>query len=196
MGISVSRVGDADLEDLVASAQDAATDDSPEMNEIVGRFDRLAMKIARSLSSCPYLQADLANEARVALVRAVRRHELGRPGFPNYARTFMRGAASRARERLVARPSVETATDPLEMPEPMPVMEESMRSATRLPWESESMASAMEAIAPEHRNLLVLRHVDDVPMKELAGASGTTVSAVSQRLATARRSLARHLSAA
>ena len=41
--------------------------------------------------------------ARVALVRAVRLHDLMRTGFPTYAEQHMRGAAARGRGPLVPR---------------------------------------------------------------------------------------------
>src|SRR5690242_14594041 len=99
MGSCVSRLQSTNLDRLIADAQRNSQDDSPEMGEIIRRFDRLARRIARSRTSCPTLQDDVANVARVALVRAVRRHD-GRIGFARYAHMFMRGAAGRELKRL------------------------------------------------------------------------------------------------
>ena len=85
----------AELQGLLENAQSEPQDDSPAMNEIVRRFEGLAQKIARSLTADEFLQGDLANEARIALVKAVRRHDSSQPTFPAFARLYMRGAAIR-----------------------------------------------------------------------------------------------------
>ena len=92
-------LGDRQLDELITEAQGDPNNDSLAMGEIVRRFDRLAVKVASRLTGDSYLRDELANSARVALMAAVRRHDTSWPGFPAYARTFMRGAALRAWKR-------------------------------------------------------------------------------------------------
>src|SRR6516165_3883510 len=66
---------DESLDNLVGAAQAAATDDTTAMTEILTRFDGAAWAIARSLTSNWCLQQDAAQEARLALVKAMQGKE-------------------------------------------------------------------------------------------------------------------------
>lgn len=196
MGFAIG-VGDENLDELVARAQSAAADDSPEMREIIRRFDGLAKKIARSFSSCPHTQEDLANVGRVGLVRAVRAHRVGTPGFPSYARQFIRGAVRRAWLRMRVLHSKEFTTDPCDMPDVYREADEFERVVRAgSPWDTDSVGSAVAALSADHQRLLVQRYEHEMLLREMAAGEGTSVPAVSQRLATAHRALARRLPSA
>ncbi|MDA8071763.1 MAG: sigma-70 family RNA polymerase sigma factor [Actinomycetota bacterium] len=200
MGRSSLGLGDRQLDELVSEAQRDPHGDSPAMREIVRRFDLLAVKIASGMTADPYLRDELANSARVGLIAAVRRHDTSRAGFPAYARRFMRGAALRAwkRSRSWGRGgsditvTVTDFTDPTSeplVPRVNPLAEDS-------PWGDSSTATAIAALSPTQQKLLFCRYADDRSLAEIGAQTGTTVSAVRQRLDTAHRAVARQLVAA
>ena len=188
------------LDELITEAQGDPSNDSPAMGEIVRRFDRLAVKVASRLTGDSLLRDELANSARVALMAAVRRHDTSRPGFPAYARTFMRGAALRAWKRsrswgrggtditMTVTDFSDPTTEPL-VPRVHPVEE-------AYPWGEGSTATAIAALGATQRELLFRRYVDDLSLADIGARTGTTVSAVRQRLDTAHRAVTRQLVAA
>lgn len=94
----------AALETVLSAAAAEPEDDTLAMHEIVRRFEPLAKKIASRSTSCPHLRADLQNAGRIAVVRAVRRHDPIERGFPAFAEVYMRGAIYREDEEA-RRPS-------------------------------------------------------------------------------------------
>jgi RNA polymerase sigma factor (sigma-70 family) len=164
------------------------------MNEIIRRFEPLIQKIAWSRTTRRHDQDVLANAARIGLVHAVRRHDAGRLGFASYAKRYMSGAAAREGRR---------ALTVLEVPfqfvgDDADVFAPAMASAEDVadlgnPWSSDDMASAMSTLPTDQAEILRLRYVDELPLSDIAIMEGTSPSAVSQRLATARRALQRRL---
>lgn len=200
MGRSNFGLGDRQLDDLISEAQHDPHGDSPAMGEIVRRFDRLAVKVASGMTADPYLRDELANSARVALIAAVRRHDTSRAGFPGYARTFMRGAALRAWKRsrswghggndiTVTVADFNDPTSESVVPRVHPLDEASL-------WGDGPTATAIAALSPTQQELLAGRYADDRSLAEIGVGTGTTVSAVRQRLDTALRAVARQLVAA
>lgn len=187
MGFSFAGLGEAPLDDIIAAAQDDPGDDGPAMNEIVRRFRRRAMVLATSLTETSWLHEDLAQAALLGLVRAVRRHQAGRPGFGNYARLFMLGAAKRELKRWIG-PPTDSLSDPavcaavgaLAAPTPEP----GIRC-----WGYGRAARAVLALPERQQDLLTSRYVDDAALATIATSSGTSIPAVSQRLATAHRAV-------
>jgi RNA polymerase sigma-70 factor (ECF subfamily) len=53
----------------------------------------------------------------------------------------------------------------------------------------EMLRHALEVLSPEHRFVLVLRYLDGLPVAEVAGALGRSVTATESLLARARRAL-------
>jgi RNA polymerase sigma factor (sigma-70 family) len=201
MGTSPTVTTRASLNRLLAAAQEDDADDSPAMHEIVCRFEPLTRRIARYTTSDLSLQDDCANAARLALVRAVRGHTAGRPGFPAYAAKFMRGAAHRERlqwshqaqaadERVVS-----TNLDEENGKEPGYEHVEDEVVERLAPWGDGDFATAVAALSPQQKAIVELRYVDDAPLEEIAEATGTTRSAVHQRLATVHRQIALQLAA-
>lgn len=187
VGLLVNRPIGADLSDLVANAQSESSDDSWAMNEIIQHFEGLTQRLSRSMTTSLYLRDDLANAARVGLVRAVRRHDQRRTGFPAYAEKYMRGAVLREYQRWIL-PEIphgeivegtahtHSADDPQE------------RVLDHLaPWGTGSAATAMDELTQSQRQIAVLRYVEDASLESIATATRTTESAVSQRLSTIHR---------
>jgi RNA polymerase sigma factor (sigma-70 family) len=203
MPMSHFECGRAELQSLLENAQSETEDDSPAMNEIVRRFEGLAQKIASSLTADEFLQGDLANEARIALVKAVRRHDLSRPTFPAFARLYMRGAAIRALG-LWSRTSGEVDETPPQIPLrvndlaehlPMVYQPEEKVLFQLAPWGEGRAAEVIESLDEPRLHLLKLRYVEDAPLAVIADNSEASVSAISQRLNTIHRRIEAALAA-
>lgn len=193
----------ADLQGLLKNAQSEPADDSPAMNEIVRRFEGLAQKISRSLTADEFLQEDLANEARIALVKAVHRHDSSRPTFPAFAQIYMRGAATRELG-FWSQASGETDETSPQIPlevtdlvEHLPVAEQPEEEALvqLAPWGEGQAAEAIESLDEPRLRLLELRYVEDAPLAAIADDSEASVSAISQRLNTIHRRIEAALAA-
>jgi RNA polymerase sigma factor (sigma-70 family) len=174
------------LDAVVAAAQADEIDNTPAMNEVVRRFDRLALSIPWSLGAPAHLHDDLANAARLGLVRAVRRHD-GRPGFAAFAEIYMRGAAMREYRRWML-PEV-ADTDAIERLEHHDDgLDHPGASERRLaPWGDGAVAAVIAGLKPQQREIAWLRYGLDLPIKSIAATMGTSGPAVSQRLATIHR---------
>lgn len=187
-GFSYHRLKNASLNDLVSAAQALDQDNTPPMNEIISRFDGYARYVARASSACPYQQDELANAARLALVQAVRNHDLRPRGFPAFATRYMRGAALREVQR-VRRPEHEVSLEAVGEPsEEAGAAEEDAVLAG--PWGDGQIASAVATLTPGQREIARLRYVEDASLAHIAAIMGTSSSAVSQRLTTIHRAVA------
>lgn len=170
---------DLSLDDLVVAAQ--TTDDSAAMAEILMRFEVAATAIGRSLTTDFHLQQDAAQGARIGLVKAVRRHRAGTPGFPAYAIRYMKGGA----RRIVAamRASQETCADPLE-----PGWQDELpREAPLAP--TCEVVDLLSVLRAEQRALVIAHYVEGMLLTEIADAMHVSRSAVTQRMRTIHRVL-------
>ena len=182
------------LDVLIAEAQEAADDDTAAMEEIIRRFELLALRLARSIAPrSAHLHDDLANVARLAVVRAVRRHD-GRPDtFPGFAERYMRGAVIREYQRwlppeIKAQPNRITPASVYLVPTAEEFEDGVVDALT--PWGDGEVASIVPQLKPIHQVLVELRYVQGASLKEIAADNGTSESAVSQRLATIHRTVA------
>lgn len=179
MGVLFSAT-DESLDDLVIAAQTAATNDTAAMAALLKRFEGLTLSIARSLTNNRSLQDDAAQGARLGLVSAVRAHKPGTPGFPAYAKRYMRGAALRV---LMAMQATETMIDPadyewLEKP-PRDAALDSTLEVTDL----------FTVLTAEQRVIATAHYLEDVSVSDLARTLGVSKPAISQRFATIHRAL-------
>ena len=156
------------------------------MDELLRRYEPLVQRIARSMTSCPFMRDDLANEARIAFTRAVRNHRLDRPGFGSYAEMYMSGAARRHLKSWNVRSSSALPED-----HDAPAIE-----ADPGGWGTGDVASAVRRLPAALSELLSRRYVFDEPLARIAASAGTSESAVAQRLRTAERAVQRLLAAA
>ena len=182
-----------DLDRLLAVAQSCDVDDSPAMGEIIIRFEPLTKRLARSITEDHFLRDDLANAARLALVHAVRRHDLTRQGFPAFAELYMRGAVFREYRALVT-PSLELTLDESDLPtepaEEGKVFEiETMILERLAPWGDGAVAAAIDSLSPDQLEVVERRYIDDADLATIANERGITVSAVSQRLMVIHRNI-------
>ena len=184
VGVFVSRTTGVNLSESIADAQSQSSDDSPAMNEIIRRFEGLTQRLSRSMTTSLDLREDLANAARVGLVRAVRRHDPCRHGFPAYAEKYMRGAVLREYKRWIV-PEV-PATEIINEGSDTENLHDEV--ADRLaPWGGGRVASAIATLKPAQRQIAISRYVKDASVASIAQATGTSASAVSQRLGTIHR---------
>jgi RNA polymerase sigma-B factor len=185
----------AHLTDLIKAAQSNKIDDSSAMNEIVRRFEGLTQRLARSMTRSPHLQDDLANAARMGLVRAVRRHDQQRRGFPAYAEQYMRGAVLREYQKWIFpevphSEIVEGADGALGVENP----QESLLDYLA-PWGAGRVAMAIDQLTQSQRQIASLRYAEDASLETIATTTMTTVSAVSQRLGTIHRKVEQAIAA-
>lgn len=179
MGVFVSAT-DPSLESEVSAAQSAKADDTAAMAVVLTRFEGLAISIARSLTSDSSRQPDAAQGARLGLMRAVRAHKVGTPGFPSYAARYMRGEARRV---LAATWGKEVFIDPSDYE----MLDEPAHS--RASDTSFEFIDLLSVLKPEQRAIIKAHYISGAGLGEIAGALGISKPAVSQRLATIHRNL-------
>jgi RNA polymerase sigma factor (sigma-70 family) len=180
MGSLLCGLKDDELIDLVDRAQSQGSDDTPEMNEIICRFERLTLKIAAGTTKCEHLREDIANAARWGLVRAVRSHAGGTPGFPNYAKRYMQGAASRELSQVT---NDHVLIDTSELADhTAPQADEVV-----------DVSEFVSRLRPDQQRLLHARYTRDLPLRVIAADLGVTDSAVCQRLRTIHGNMRRWL---
>jgi RNA polymerase sigma factor (sigma-70 family) len=178
------------LHTLLTAARTSASDNTPAMNTIIRRFDGHARGIARKLTNDHSLRDDLANAARLGLVRAVRRHDGRRIGFSSFADRYMRGAALRRLAELTRR-SADATIVPLDVDQHAPRTDPIGAYEERLAlWGEGEVANAVATLTDAQQRLFVMRYVLDAQLTDIAAADGTTVSAASQRLKTAHKAVA------
>jgi RNA polymerase sigma factor (sigma-70 family) len=177
------------LTTLLRVARSTEVDDTLAMNEIVRRFEPLAKRIAGGLSKkSPDLFDDLVNAGRYAVLKAVRKHDLSRRGFPAFAEQHVRGAINRTVLRLL-RERGELVS--LDVPEEVASARDDVGQADdRLaPFGGGRIAVSIAQMQPDQQEMLVLRYVYDAEMKEIACLLSVSVPAVSQRFATMHRKI-------
>jgi RNA polymerase sigma factor (sigma-70 family) len=200
VGVLRKGLDSADLDALLEAAKADANDGSPQMNEIVRRFQALAWKLARGRTKSADLRWDLANAALIELVRAVRAHN-GKGAFPAYAKMRLRYEVNREHERWF--PVIELNEVPdtgprLRKPAAIDASIDPIfgalfgRPAT---WNGREVADVLGGLSADRRNLVLQCYVDGMNVTEIAAAEGISKSAVSQRLSTIHRQLAELLAA-
>lgn len=181
MGSLVFRLQHAALEDLLDMAQAANRDDSPAMNEIVRRFDPLVKRCVERRRMRHADAADAFVAAQLAIVRAVRNHCGGSRSFPAYVKWYIRGAVSDAVKSMSR--NLEEPSDDV-IPRPFDADGSSVDAL------SAEMQLALCSLGENTRQVVWLRYGEGYSNLELAEQAGVTPSAMSQRLATALRSMA------
>jgi RNA polymerase sigma factor (sigma-70 family) len=182
VGVLFLIADEASLDDLIAAAQADPSNDSVAMNTILGRFEETARRIAHRTTGDPAIFDDAANGARLGLVKAVRAHQPGMPGFPSYATRFMRGEASRWARNMEAR-DIPLADDHATWL--------TMTTAGSMALCLVDFSVLVGGLDVDQRQLVNVRYIDDLPLKAIAGHLGVSISAVSQRFSTIHKSVRR-----
>jgi RNA polymerase sigma factor (sigma-70 family) len=175
------------LEELVGTAQADASDASAAMNEIVRRFQGRAVHLATSMTMRTSIHDDLVQVALIALVKAVRRHNPKRAGFSRYARQYMVGAAKRelmvwvtVETESLSEPTTLAAAEAVAAPSPEPGI---------YAWGFDKVSLIVRSLPERQLELLTHRYIRDSTLADIATEVGTSIAAVSQRLATAHRAI-------
>lgn len=185
---------DADAADVAR----ARAGDESAFEALVVRHERTVWRVCRRMLGDPHEATDATQEAFLRVFRA-----LG--GFRGDAtfRTWVIGIAINvcrnhlgsvaARLGRNATP-LEDSHDgggarPLPLPDPAPDPE-ALAGATEL---REALERAMRRLAPEHREVIILAEVHDMPHEEIAAATGVRVGTVKSRLSRARAALRKEL---
>ena len=132
----------------------------------------------------PNAADDATQETFVRLHRAVKSFDAGRPLRP-YVLAIARNVAI---DVLRARAKTAKLRDEHADPVSGGVVEEASRRERR-----DAVEAALAALAPEHRSILLLRHVSELKLEEIADGSSCTVRTVRNRLRAAGTLLGREL---
>jgi hypothetical protein len=156
------------LSRLLVLAKATPRDDSLAMGEILRRFEPLTRSLTWNLcgTRCA-LRDDVANACRLGLVRAAHRE-----------------LKTHSEDNSILWVSLLEGDEPADLGAAEDAQLERLE-----PWGDGPIARAVSTLSPDQQRLLTLRYVYDQPLHQIATASGTSVSAVSQRLATIHRQL-------
>jgi RNA polymerase sigma-70 factor (ECF subfamily) len=143
--------------------------------------------------------ADAADATQDALVSAWRQlPRLRDPAtFDGWLNRIVANAALMARRHRVRlrEVSVRTAHPGDEMPQPEPPQDPRARTAMDEFVDNDAIARAFDRLRPKERTILVLHHVEERPVAEIARSLGIPVGTAKWRLHAARRALEKAMEA-
>jgi RNA polymerase sigma-70 factor (ECF subfamily) len=150
--------------------------------ELVERYQpRLRYYLHKMLAGSPASE-DAAQDVWYDVVRAIPR--LSNPGA--FRAWLYRIARDRAWRFLRRRPPPHTPIDEVEV----------AANGTADEFDADDVArihGALDELAPEHREVVVLRYIEDMSYEEIAGVAGCPLGTVRSRLHHAKRALRRAL---
>jgi RNA polymerase sigma factor (sigma-70 family) len=179
------------LRDLVVTAQADPSEASAAMNEIVRRFQDRAVYLATTLTARTSIHDDLVQVALMALVKAVRRHDPKRAGFTTYARRYMLGAGMRLL-KIETQVECESMSEPTTLAAAEALVAPSPEPGTYI-WGFGAAGRIVRELPERQMVLLTRRYLEDETLADIATETGTSIAAVSQRLATAHHAVATRL---
>ncbi len=185
------RTRDAGPDDsaLVAACQKG---DQAAFSELVRRYQRGVYRVAYALTRNPSDADDLAQETFVRAWGAIGRFELGQPLYPWLARIATNQAYSLFRHRK-RRP--ETPLEPLlEAGMQWGAVDDPADHAARSE-HGAHLRACFAQLTEEHKTVLALRVLRDLPYERIAEALGIPVGTVMSRLSRARAELKRLMQA-
>jgi RNA polymerase sigma factor (sigma-70 family) len=186
--LSYTHLQQLKLETLVFAAKVDPSNRSLAMNEIVRRFQKTAAIIAARVCFNPDNRDAVANAALLALVMAVRSHDIEKPGFRSYAEITMKGAARRESMQLANSKWV-TDDQVVEAIRDKEARVAGDPNADYDPRPYGDFDAIVTELKPSQQRLVEMRYRYDLTVTEIAEINGVTTSAVSQRLGTVHRFL-------
>lgn len=158
------------------------TGDDVAFAELVERYQpRLRYYLCKMLAGSPAAE-DTAQDVWYDVVRAVPR--LANPGA--FRAWLYRIARDRAWRILRRRPPPHQPIDEVEIAANGTAEEFTAEDAARV-------HTALDQLAPEHREVVVLRYIEEMSYEEIAGVAGCPLGTVRSRLHHAKRALRRAL---
>ncbi len=154
------------------------------------RFERSLYALCCRLLDDPDAAADATQEAFLAVWR-----HLPRLRHPEAFSTWLRGAAinacrhRRRQRRRFALWSETGDAEPPDLPDPRP------GAAAQVVGDElgEQVRAALRKLSPDHREVIVLHHLEGLPLAEIAATLGVATGTVKSRLGRAREHLERLL---
>lgn len=177
---------DEDLAERVRASGDAAA-----FAEIIARYRSRLIALARRMLAHSGGFEEAEDVAQDALVAAYHRRETYRRGDP-FRPWLYRIAVNRCLDRLRVqsrRPAPQTLDN---LPEPESPKDDPLDALLEDEWEAH-LAAAVAALAPRHRAVFLLRHLDELSYEEIAIATDIPIGTVKTYLFRARAALRREL---
>jgi len=154
---------------------------------LVRKYAGRAAGTAAVLLGCPHDAQDASQEAFVRAWRNIRRFQTGRAFYPWYAAILRNICRSRLRRRS-RRKTVALAdghASPASDGDPVLLAEQDERR--------QRVYEALMTLKPAFREILVMKHFNDMAYKEMAAALDIPIGTVMSRLHHARQALRRAL---
>lgn len=165
--------------DLVTRAQRG---DADAMERVLSKLAPTLQRFARRLCGDGPDVEDTVQDALLQIARKLPEFE-GRASLTSWSYTVARSACSHRRRGLKNRPPVEDEADARVSDGPSP---ESIATDLEL---SRALRSALDGLAEDYREVIVLRDVEGLTAPEAAAAVGLSVDALKSRLHRARAAL-------
>lgn len=178
-----------DETDLIRAAQHG---DGKAFAELVRRYQRAIYRVAYALTRNASDADDLAQETFVRAYQALGRFRLGEPIYPWLARICTNQAFTLFRRR---RRRPETPLEPLVEAGMQWGADDDPARAAEEREGRQHLQRAFEKLSPEHRAVLTLRVVDDMPYESIAKTLTIPIGTVMSRLSRARAELKLHMKA-
>lgn len=165
----------------------AQAGDAAAFGELVRRHSPRAIAAARRLVGCAEDARDLSQEAFVRAYRARAAIDPQRPFFPWLYQILRRLCFNHGRDRALGRQREAEAAEARRAASVDPA------EATARTEGSRRMQRAIDQLSDRHRELIVLKHLENLRYREIAELLGIPLGTVMSRLSAARRTLTRLL---
>ncbi len=170
---------------------DVRTGNSTAMKVLVDRYKKKAYYIALGLVGDRDEASDLCQEAFIRIYNARRNYDQSRPFFSWFYTILSNLARNHLKKRMVRNEytrKTQDAYDPkLQSPRTADAIIESNEAKTAV-W------NAIEKLSYDHREVIILRHFEDMSYENIAKLVGVPVGSVMSRLYYARKKLRELLS--
>lgn len=186
-----NRAMDATTFDEAAVILDALRGDRTAFGELVEAYQKRAYAVAYSFVGNREDALELAQEAFARAFKAMHRFDANMPFYPWLYRIVRNTCLNHLKKK---KRRGETSLDSLhEAGYDVPTSCGDPERAVVLDDLRRAIAAAMGQLSPEHREILTLRHFQDLSYAEIAACLGVPQGTVMSRLHAARRALKKRL---
>ncbi len=135
---------------------------------------------------------DLSQDAFTRAFRALDKFDLSRPFLPWFLR-ILRNLCLNTLDKRRRRPENPGPLDGSEVMQFIPSKTEKPDAAVARHDQADQIQSALEKLPPDHKEIIFLRHYEDLSYEEIAGMLDVPTGTVMSRLFNARKKLAKIL---